>query len=84
MVLYHLVLLANQATAFAITDTKLYVHVVTLSTQDNAKLLQQSFLKEQSTEITTIQKQQISIKNNNTDTQPILRLLSWSKFSGSQ
>ena len=26
---------------FAITDTKLYVPVVTLSTQDNAKLLQQ-------------------------------------------
>ena len=26
---------------FAITDTKLYVAVVTLSTQDNAKLLQQ-------------------------------------------
>ena len=26
---------------FAITDTKLYVSVVTLSTQDNAKLLQQ-------------------------------------------
>ena len=32
---------ANQATTFAITDTKLYVPVVTLSTQDNAKLLQQ-------------------------------------------
>ena len=32
---------ANQATAFAITDAKLYVPVVTLSTQDNAKLLQQ-------------------------------------------
>ena len=26
---------------FAITETKLYVPVVTLSTQDNAKLLQQ-------------------------------------------
>ena len=26
---------------FAITDTKLYVPVITLSTQDNAKLLQQ-------------------------------------------
>ena len=26
---------------FAITDTKLYVRVVTLSTQDNTKLLQQ-------------------------------------------
>ena len=32
---------ANQATTFAITDTKLYVPVVTLSTQDNEKLLQQ-------------------------------------------
>ena len=30
-----------KATAFAITKTKLYVPVVTLSTQDNAKLLQQ-------------------------------------------
>ena len=32
---------ANQATTFAITDTKLYVPVVTLSTQDNAKLVEQ-------------------------------------------
>ena len=32
---------ADQNTTFAITDTKLYVPVVTLSTQDNAKLLQQ-------------------------------------------
>ena len=32
---------ANQATTFAITDTKFYVLVVTLSTQDNRKLLQQ-------------------------------------------
>ena len=32
---------ANQNTTFAITDTKLYVPVVTLSTQDNAKLLEQ-------------------------------------------
>ena len=31
----------TKATAFAVTDTKLYVPVVTLSTQDNAKLLQQ-------------------------------------------
>ena len=30
----------NQVLAFAITDTRLYVPVVTLSTQDNAKLLQ--------------------------------------------
>ena len=32
---------ANQITTFTITDTKLYVSVVTLSTQDNAKLLEQ-------------------------------------------
>ena len=31
---------ANQDTTFAITDTKLYVPVVILSTEDNAKLLQ--------------------------------------------
>ena len=32
---------ANQAPTFTITDTNLYVPVVTLSTQDNAKLLPQ-------------------------------------------
>ena len=32
---------ANQATTVVITDTKLYIPIVTLSTQDNAKLLQQ-------------------------------------------
>ena len=32
---------ANKNTTFEITDTKLYVPVVTLSTQDNSKLLQQ-------------------------------------------
>ena len=31
----------NQNATFTITDTKLYVPVVTLSTQENAKLLQQ-------------------------------------------
>ena len=30
-----------RATIFEMTDTKIYVPVVTLSTQDNAKLLQQ-------------------------------------------
>ena len=33
---------ATGKTKFKITDTKLYVPAVTLSTQDNAKLLQQS------------------------------------------
>ena len=40
----------NQDTEFAITDAKLYVPVVTLSTEDNAKLSQQlksSFKKKQ-------------------------------------
>ena len=32
---------ANQGATFSITDTKLYVPVVTLSTEDNTKLLQQ-------------------------------------------
>ena len=32
---------ADQARTFSITDTKLYVPVVTLSTQDNVKLLEQ-------------------------------------------
>ena len=32
---------ANQETIYAITDRKLYVPIVTLSVQDNAKLLQQ-------------------------------------------
>ena len=32
---------ADQNATFAITDTKLYVPVITLSQQDNAKLLQQ-------------------------------------------
>ena len=31
----------NQAIIFAISDTKLYVSVVTFSTQDNGKLVQQ-------------------------------------------
>ena len=31
----------NQCASFSINDTKLYVPVVTLSTQDNAKLLEQ-------------------------------------------
>ena len=30
---------ANQVSTFTIIETNLYVHVVTLSTQDNAKLL---------------------------------------------
>ena len=47
---------ANQGATFSITDTKLYVPIVTLSTQDNAKLLEQ--LKEQLTGINIKQKYQ--------------------------
>ena len=32
---------ANQGVIFSITDTKLYVTLVTLSTEDNPKLLQE-------------------------------------------
>ena len=32
---------AAQATTFSIPDTKFYIPVITLSTQDNAKLLEQ-------------------------------------------
>ena len=32
---------ANQETKFPITDTKFYVPIVTLSTEDDAKILQQ-------------------------------------------
>ena len=50
----------NQATTFSITDTNLYVPVVTLSTQDNAKVLEQLnlVLKEQLTGINMNQKNQ--------------------------
>ena len=50
----------NQATTFSITDTKLYVPVVTLSTKDNAKVLEQLnlVLKEQLTGININQKNQ--------------------------
>ena len=50
---------ANQATKITITDAKLYVPVVTLSTQTNAKILQQlksGFKKRQSTGININQK----------------------------
>ena len=57
---------SNQATTFVITDTKLLVPLESLSTNDNAKLLQQ--LKQNSnvqlTGINIIQKQQYSHKTN--------------------
>ena len=38
---------ANQIPTFTITETNLYVPVVTLTTEDNSKLLQKMVLKEQ-------------------------------------
>ena len=56
---------ANQGATFSITDTKLYVPVVILSTQDNAKLIEQNqVLKEQLTGINTNQKNQQKDKTN--------------------
>ena len=49
---------------FIITDTKLYVPVATLSTQDNAKLLEQLKSKEQSPGTNTNQKNQQNLKIN--------------------
>ena len=53
--------IVGQELTFAINDTKLYVSVVTLSTQDNAKLLEQvnsgvKTTKQQLTEINMNQK----------------------------
>ena len=65
---------------FAITDTKLYVSVVTLSTHNNEKLPQQ--LKEQAGFKRTINwnKYQSGPK---ICTKQIFKLLSWTKFSRS-
>ena len=70
---------ANQGATFLITDTKLYVPVVTLSTQDNAKLLEQlkSGFKR------TINWNKYQSKKINRKTKSIFRLPTWSKFQGS-
>ena len=57
---------------FTITDTKLYVPVVTLSTQDNAKL----FLQSKSGFRRTIKLEQILIRSKNVCTKQILKSLS--------
>ena len=64
---------------FAITETKLYVPVVTLSTQDNVKLLQQ--LKSGFKRTINCNKYQSSIK---TYAQNIFKSFNWSKFSSSK
>ena len=60
----------TKTTAFAITDTKLYVLVLTLLTQDNARLLQQ--LKSGFKKTINWNK---SIKSNNKSSKTIFRLL---------
>ena len=69
----------GQVSTFAITDTKRYVPVVTLSTHDNVKLLQQlkSGLKKNNLEY-------ISIKSNNIWDKPLFRLFIRSNFSRSK
>ena len=62
---------ANQGALFSITDTKIYDPVVTLSTEDNAKLLQLLKSGFKLIGINIFQKQC-------TDGKPIFRLLNWS------
>ena len=58
---------ANQNSKFAITDTKLYVPAVTLSTQDNAKLLRKlkSGFKRVSNRNKYLSKQELLAQNPN-------------------
>ena len=65
----------TEAATFVITDTKLYIPVVTLSTQDNTKLLQQLMSGFQRT---------IKWNKYQSKTIPIFILLNWSKFSMSK
>ena len=61
----------TRATTFAITHIKLYVLVLTLLTQDNAKLLQQLKLGFKKKQLIRTK----SIKSNDTNAKPIFRLL---------
>ena len=54
---YNLHNVANQIATFTIAETNLYVPVITLSTQDDAKLLPNQVLKEQSVGINIYQNQ---------------------------
>ena len=71
----------TRITTLAITDTKFCIPIVTLSNEDNSSQLnyanyyvnqRQNFVKKVT---------EINIKRNNWSSEPILRLLSWSKFS---
>ena len=69
----------DQEPAFSITDAKIYVEVVTLSTQDNEKLLEQ--LKSSFKRTTNWDRYESKINRN---TKLVVRLLNWSKFSRSK
>ena len=64
--------IAAQATAFSITDTKVYVPAVTLASRDNAQLLEQ---------LKSGFKKAVNWRSINKKTKSILRFLNWSKFS---
>ena len=68
---------AGQGATFSITDTKLYVPVVTLSTQVNTEILKQlkSGFKR------TIKCNKYKLKKINRKAKPIFRLLNCSKLS---
>ena len=68
----------TKATAFAITDRKLYVPVVTLSTRDNAKLLEQLKLGFKGTINWNIYDQKLSLQARN----PYLYFLINPSFQG--
>ena len=71
--------LDRQVPSFTITDTKLYLPVVTLSTQDNAKLLTQlkSGFKKTIDYNRYLSKSELLAQNSK------LKSLSWIKFSRS-
>ena len=69
----------DQEPAFSITDAKIYVEVVTLSTQDNEKLLEQ--LKSSFKRTTNWDRYESKIDRK---TKLVVRLLNWSKFSRSR
>ena len=69
----------NRKTSFEICDTKIYAAVVTLSAQDNVKLLDKlkfGFRR-------TIN-WNLLIQNNNKSAKSTFRLLNWSKYSRSK
>ena len=77
---------ANQGATFSVTDTKLYIPVVILSTQDKTKLMKQ--LKSSFKRTINRNKYQLKISTERivkpSIQKSIFRLLHWSKFSRSK